>query len=201
VQGLENLAALDEGSVLCTEGRQLLGRVDDVLGPVTQPVYAVRYCGAGSLPTGLAPMDRVFSITGRSQLFDRNAAEACGPARDWDAAVDGELDSNDEGQEDGVAPDPQVAAGCHVGKKRGGGARLLAQGVGRGARPETQRKRRVSRQSEAAHAAPLAHPVTHSTPLPHCGCVAFLPGCFTFLPGSVMLGFASAVHPQEAQRH
>lgn len=148
LQGLENLPALDEGSILCTEERKLLGRVDDILGPVTQPVYVVRYCGAGTPPVGLMQASRVFRVSGRSCLFDANVADTFGPARDWDEAVDGGLDSDEEGlAQGGVDVPPHTDGAPHVGKKRGaewlmpqggveGGsekeARSLAQHVGRG---------------------------------------------------------------------
>ena len=114
LQGVENMAALDEGSVLCTETRALLGRIEDVLGPVTQPVYAVRYCGAGALPGGLAARDRVFAVAGRSRVFDASAAATAGPPRDWDAAVEGEEESDEEGGEvdaDAAMHAPEGASG------------------------------------------------------------------------------------------
>ncbi|KIY96765.1 hypothetical protein MNEG_11199 [Monoraphidium neglectum] len=43
VQGLINMPALAEGSVLLLEDRCPVGRVEEVFGPVTQPLYAFRY--------------------------------------------------------------------------------------------------------------------------------------------------------------
>ncbi len=46
----------DEGAVLVlAEGRAPLGRVEDVFGPVTAPLYALRYSGQGELPPAAMP--------------------------------------------------------------------------------------------------------------------------------------------------
>lgn len=190
MQGLENTAALDEGSVLCTEGRALLGRVEDVLGPVTQPVYAVRYCGAGALPDGLVARDRVFAVAGRSRVFDASAAAAAGPARDWDVAVEGEEESEEEGgEEGGAAPEGAPAAGTPGKRRRDDGAsrphklhtarggraggRRGGRGGGRGGRGGGRRDsgphgivaRVLPGQQPCAPSLPLCCAVTHLAPM------------------------------------
>ena len=48
-----NGRALNEGTVLCMEDRTPVGRVEEVFGPVTAPLYALRWAGPGPLPASL----------------------------------------------------------------------------------------------------------------------------------------------------
>ena len=52
---------LSEGAVLCLADRTPLGRVEDVFGPVTEPLYALR-CPGGGAPGGAAAGAPVFSV-------------------------------------------------------------------------------------------------------------------------------------------
>ena len=127
MQGIENSPALDAGSVLCTQERALVGRVEDTFGQVAQPMYAVRYCGASALPENLLPDDRVFAVAARCQLLDCAAAAA--PARDWDAAVEGEDEDASDVDADTVTECPS-SSGRSVDDRRPAKAPRL--GVGQG---------------------------------------------------------------------
>jgi H/ACA ribonucleoprotein complex non-core subunit NAF1 len=51
VQAPENARAVDEGTVLCLSTLQPIGKVEEVFGPVMQPLYSLRYaCGAAPPP-------------------------------------------------------------------------------------------------------------------------------------------------------
>lgn len=50
VQVAENGRALTEGTVLCSEDRIPIGRIEDVFGPVMCPLYTLRWAGQGDMP-------------------------------------------------------------------------------------------------------------------------------------------------------
>ena len=53
----------DEGTVLCLGDRRALGRVEEVFGPVSAPLYALRYTGsAGPPPESAAVGALVFTV-------------------------------------------------------------------------------------------------------------------------------------------
>lgn len=53
----------DEGTVLCLGDRTALGRVEEVFGPITAPLYALRYTGAaGAPPASAAAGEPVFTV-------------------------------------------------------------------------------------------------------------------------------------------
>jgi rRNA processing protein Gar1 len=62
VQGLEGPKALDESSVLCLGDRTVIGRVEEVFGPVTCPLYALRWAGKQDAPSSLCSGANVFSV-------------------------------------------------------------------------------------------------------------------------------------------
>ena len=41
---------MDEGSILCLPNRTPLGRVEEVFGPVTEPLYSLRFAGGTEVP-------------------------------------------------------------------------------------------------------------------------------------------------------
>jgi len=53
---------VDEGSVLCLPDRHGLGRVEEVFGPVDEPLYTLRYAGGGEMPPEVAAGAQVFSV-------------------------------------------------------------------------------------------------------------------------------------------
>lgn len=53
---------LDEKSLLCTENRHLLGRVDEIFGPVTSPRYTVRREASASFPSEVRPGAKIFFV-------------------------------------------------------------------------------------------------------------------------------------------
>ena len=62
LQAPNSSRAVDEGSVLCLAGRQALGRVEEIFGPVDEPLYSLRYACGDSLPAELALGATVFSL-------------------------------------------------------------------------------------------------------------------------------------------
>lgn len=53
----------DEGTVLCLGDRRALGRVEEIFGPVSAPLYALRYTGsAGPPPESAAAGALVFTV-------------------------------------------------------------------------------------------------------------------------------------------
>ncbi|DBA86365.1 TPA: hypothetical protein ACH3X2_005596 [Trebouxia sp. C0005] len=54
VQEAENGRALCEGTVLCSEDRIAIGRIEDTFGPVMCPLYTLRWAGQGDMPPSLA---------------------------------------------------------------------------------------------------------------------------------------------------
>lgn len=53
---------MDEGAIFCLEDRSVLGRVEEVFGPVLSPLYALRYGGPGDMPASVAPGAHVFAV-------------------------------------------------------------------------------------------------------------------------------------------
>lgn len=62
VQGLEGPKALDESSVLCMEDRTIIGRIEEVFGPVAKPLYALRFAGKESALSSTQPGSKIFSV-------------------------------------------------------------------------------------------------------------------------------------------
>ncbi|RLO08479.1 hypothetical protein DYB28_004117 [Aphanomyces astaci] len=52
IQSLPHQMPLDEGSVLCLPNRVVLGLVDEVFGPVSLPLYLIRFETADEIPAG-----------------------------------------------------------------------------------------------------------------------------------------------------
>ena len=61
MQARELMRALDIGSVLCTEARAPLGRVEDIFGPVVRPLYALRINPSAGGAAGVGPGTPVFA--------------------------------------------------------------------------------------------------------------------------------------------
>lgn len=62
VQGQANSRPLAEGSLVVTEAREPLGVIEEVFGPVAQPLYAFRYTGQGSLPDSVVRGAALFVV-------------------------------------------------------------------------------------------------------------------------------------------
>lgn len=60
-QEAENGRALCEGTVLCTQDRIAIGRIEDTFGPVMSPLYTLRWAGQGDMPPSLALHAPVFT--------------------------------------------------------------------------------------------------------------------------------------------
>ena len=61
LQETKNARALSEGTVLCSEERVPIGRIEDTFGPVMCPLYALRWAGQGEMPSSLAVGSPVFT--------------------------------------------------------------------------------------------------------------------------------------------
>ena len=62
LQAPENGRAVSEGTPLCLGDRQLVGRVEDVFGPVMEPLYSLRYACGPQMPSGIAVGTQMFCI-------------------------------------------------------------------------------------------------------------------------------------------
>lgn len=54
--------ALSEGSLLVLGSRAVVGRVEEVFGPVAAPLYALRYAGPAPMPDEVAAGAQLFSV-------------------------------------------------------------------------------------------------------------------------------------------
>ncbi|CAK4717495.1 hypothetical protein AeNC1_008406 [Aphanomyces euteiches] len=63
IQSVPNQLPLDEGSVLCLTNRQVLGCVDEVFGPVSLPLYLIRFETAEDIPEAATLHADVFYAT------------------------------------------------------------------------------------------------------------------------------------------
>ena len=53
---------MSEGTPLCLGDRQLVGKVEDVFGPVMEPLYSLRYACGPRMPGSLAVGAQMFCI-------------------------------------------------------------------------------------------------------------------------------------------
>ena len=60
-QEADNGRALCEGTVLCSQDRIAIGRIEDTFGPVMSPLYTLRWAGQGDIPPSLAVDAPVFT--------------------------------------------------------------------------------------------------------------------------------------------
>ncbi|RHY35353.1 hypothetical protein DYB32_000157 [Aphanomyces invadans] len=63
IQSVPNQLPLDEGSVLCLPDRVVLGCVDEVFGPVSLPMYLIRFDTADEIPAGATLHTDVYYAT------------------------------------------------------------------------------------------------------------------------------------------
>ncbi len=76
-QAPDNSPALREGSVLCLEDRKPLGRIEEILGPVVCPIYALRYAGdGGEMPMAVQAGSRVCSVDRFSHRLEESDLSA-----------------------------------------------------------------------------------------------------------------------------
>lgn len=61
MQEAENGRALSENTVLCSEDRIPIGRIEDIFGPVMCPLYLLRWAGPGDMPASLVPGTPLFT--------------------------------------------------------------------------------------------------------------------------------------------
>ncbi|KAK9832441.1 hypothetical protein WJX74_010358 [Apatococcus lobatus] len=132
VQAPEQSPALREGSVLCLEDRKPLGRIEEILGPVLCPIYALRYAGdGGEMPAQVAPGRRVCSV----DRFSHKLEEADLSAKGYDntGQLDGKPEADDEVQ---FSDDEQEAEyrRLNVTKRKAGPAEEGLRGRGQGGR-------------------------------------------------------------------
>lgn len=60
-QEAENGRALSEQTVLCSQDRIPIGRIEDTFGPVMCPLYTLRWAGEGDMPPSLVVGAPVFT--------------------------------------------------------------------------------------------------------------------------------------------
>ena len=114
VQGLESQRALDESSVLCLEDRSLIGRIEEVFGPITQPLYALRWSGTTGAPVSLQSGARIFSVPRLCGFIPLDEIRST-----KDKPVHGEaLDVNEGDDEVYFSDDEQEAEFLKVSSKR-----------------------------------------------------------------------------------
>ena len=53
---------MDAGSVLCLPDRTPLGRVEEIFGPVAEPLYTLRFAGGTEVPAGVRQGAAVCSV-------------------------------------------------------------------------------------------------------------------------------------------
>ena len=70
---------LDEGSVLCLDNRTPLGRIEDIIGPVAEPLYLLRYAGPEPMPEAVRPGARVSSVPSHSKYILQEKIEVSLP--------------------------------------------------------------------------------------------------------------------------
>lgn len=62
VQAPDNARVLDFGSLLLLSDHTPIGTVEDVFGPVSQPLYALRWAGSGEIPSTLKPGTCIYTV-------------------------------------------------------------------------------------------------------------------------------------------
>jgi H/ACA ribonucleoprotein complex non-core subunit NAF1 len=62
VQAPENGRAVSEGTPICLGDRAPVGRVEDVFGPVMEPLYSLRYACGPSMPSGITQGAELYCI-------------------------------------------------------------------------------------------------------------------------------------------
>ena len=115
---------LDEESVLCTRDRRGLGAIEEVFGPVSAPLYALRLPEEVTAETG----DEVFVVVGRSRRIP-NVARLYKKGYDASGKDDEEVVEEEEFSDDEEEAAAKAARKKASGKKRSSGAR------GGGAKP------------------------------------------------------------------
>jgi Gar1/Naf1 RNA binding region len=157
---------MGEGSVFCSEARRCIGRVAEIFGQVTDPFYAVPFCGSsGGAAPSLDGGDRVFTVPSLSHHVDCDAARTAAPARDRDEAdvdVDGgdDEDGDEEAGSGGGIAETGVSArssGSHLGSAQPYATRGGFRGRGR-AGGSRGRGRCARRHEPQATLAPLCPP-------------------------------------------
>ena len=67
----------DEGTVLCLSDRLPLGRIEEVFGPITAPLYALRYTGAVTpLSDSVSAGSQVFAVEKHAVTLEPEVVKA-----------------------------------------------------------------------------------------------------------------------------
>lgn len=77
LQASRGCRLLDEGSVICLQVAQPLGRVEEVFGPVDEPLYSTRYACGGPMPESLSVGCKVMSVERLSTYLTPETVQAC----------------------------------------------------------------------------------------------------------------------------
>ena len=90
VAGLEGRGPFADGSVFCLEDRTVLGRVEDVFGPVASPFYSLRCV---EVPAAATPGRPVLCVSQHSTVLDPQSLNTKG--YDMSGKDDEELSGSD----------------------------------------------------------------------------------------------------------
>ncbi|KAG2433463.1 hypothetical protein HXX76_008520 [Chlamydomonas incerta] len=142
MQGLANSRPLADGSVVVAEDRTPLGVVEEVFGPVTQPLYAFRHVVKGRLPDCVKPGAALFVVPRLAKHITADEIYGGGrPGRgaDPEPASDDEVYFSDDEAEQHYLRQ-QVSK--RKGGPEGGQAGVAAEGgaAGGGSRPRQRTK-------------------------------------------------------------
>lgn len=92
-------------SVLVLPERHPIGRIEEVFGPITEPLYALRYAAPAPMPESLKPGARVFSVPRLSSqinpedVYGRSGPRAAGATAAGVSAAGG-FDEHDLGSDE-----------------------------------------------------------------------------------------------------
>ena len=95
--------ALDLGSAICMDDRTALGRVDEVFGPVSEPMYSVRPLeGVDAIKAGLVEGMRVYNVPSQSTYVLPDTTPGSDASNLFDEEVEAELQewSDDEKEQE-----------------------------------------------------------------------------------------------------
>ncbi|KNC46433.1 H/ACA ribonucleoprotein complex non-core subunit NAF1 [Thecamonas trahens ATCC 50062] len=157
IKGLELSRPLEEGSILCTQDRKVIGAVAETLGPVQSPFYTVRFGDEAQVAAaGLALRAPVFTPKSRAQFvtrIDELMAEQGSDASSWndEEVADHERDFSDD--------EAEMAARKKRKKRKRGGDKP-------GTPAPSGRPSKTAKPRPRARPAPIIQPGQYGAPRP-----------------------------------
>ena len=70
IQSDVNKPVLDEEGVLCLKDKRILGCIDETFGPVTSPLYLIRFETSQDIPIDIQPCERVYVATQHASIVN-----------------------------------------------------------------------------------------------------------------------------------